>query len=56
MAGDGDEAFPVHRAMMASSSDYFKAMFTGESLNSLSLFTATSNADVLLCVCVCVLK
>ncbi|KAJ8405216.1 hypothetical protein AAFF_G00322070 [Aldrovandia affinis] len=27
--GDGDEAFPVHRAMMASSSDYFKAMFTG---------------------------
>lgn len=30
MAGDGDEAFPVHRAMMASSSDYFKAMFTGK--------------------------
>ncbi|XP_056450154.1 kelch-like protein 13 isoform X3 [Gadus macrocephalus] len=29
VAGDGDEAFPVHRAMMASSSDYFKAMFTG---------------------------
>ncbi|CAB1332988.1 unnamed protein product, partial [Coregonus sp. 'balchen'] len=28
VAGDGDEAFPVHRAMMASSSDYFKAMFT----------------------------
>ncbi|XP_031427920.1 kelch-like protein 13 isoform X2 [Clupea harengus] len=27
--GDGDEPFPVHRAMMASSSDYFKAMFTG---------------------------
>uniref|UniRef100_A0A803JUK9 Kelch-like family member 13 n=1 Tax=Xenopus tropicalis TaxID=8364 RepID=A0A803JUK9_XENTR len=27
--GDGDEIFPVHRAMMASSSDYFKAMFTG---------------------------
>ena len=31
VAGDGDEAFPVHRAMMASSSDYFKAMFTGGS-------------------------
>lgn len=30
VAGDGDEAFPVHRAMMASSSDYFKAMFTGK--------------------------
>ncbi|KAG8144682.1 hypothetical protein E2320_013143 [Naja naja] len=27
--GDGDEVFPVHRAMMASASDYFKAMFTG---------------------------
>ncbi|TKC33689.1 hypothetical protein EI555_011238 [Monodon monoceros] len=27
--GDGDEIFPVHRAMMASASDYFKAMFTG---------------------------
>ncbi|XP_072482468.1 kelch-like protein 13 isoform X10 [Notamacropus eugenii] len=27
--GDGDEAFAVHRAMMASASDYFKAMFTG---------------------------
>ncbi|RMC20532.1 hypothetical protein DUI87_01383 [Hirundo rustica rustica] len=26
--GDGDEVFPVHRAMMASASDYFKAMFT----------------------------
>lgn len=58
MAGDGDEAFPVHRAMMASSSDYFKAMFTGESLSSMSLFTATSNTDVLfVCVCVvCVLN
>lgn len=33
VAGDGDEAFPVHRAMMASSSDYFKAMFTGEREN-----------------------
>lgn len=33
VAGDGDEAFPVHRAMMASSSDYFKAMFTGERAN-----------------------
>ncbi|XP_061423336.1 kelch-like protein 9 isoform X1 [Lethenteron reissneri] len=29
LPGDGDEAFPVHRAMMASASDYFKAMFTG---------------------------
>lgn len=27
---DGDEVFPVHRAMMASASDYFKAMFTGD--------------------------
>lgn len=27
--GDGEESFRVHRAMMASSSDYFKAMFTG---------------------------
>ncbi|XP_074053968.1 kelch-like protein 9 [Macrotis lagotis] len=29
LPGDGDDAFPVHRAMMASASDYFKAMFTG---------------------------
>ncbi|XP_015219958.2 kelch-like protein 9 [Lepisosteus oculatus] len=27
--GDGEEPFPVHRIIMASSSDYFKAMFTG---------------------------
>ncbi|XP_037542600.1 kelch-like protein 9 isoform X2 [Nematolebias whitei] len=27
--GDSKEAFPVHRVIMASSSDYFKAMFTG---------------------------
>ncbi|MBN3308221.1 KLH13 protein, partial [Amia calva] len=27
--GDGDESFAVHRIVMASSSDYFKAMFTG---------------------------
>ncbi|XP_068602065.1 kelch-like protein 9 [Brachionichthys hirsutus] len=27
--GDGEETFPVHRVIMASSSDYFKAMFTG---------------------------
>ncbi|XP_068185735.1 kelch-like protein 9 [Antennarius striatus] len=27
--GDSEETFPVHRVIMASSSDYFKAMFTG---------------------------
>ncbi|KAK7939661.1 hypothetical protein WMY93_002987 [Mugilogobius chulae] len=27
--GDSNEKFPVHRVIMASSSDYFKAMFTG---------------------------
>lgn len=27
--GDSDETFRVHRVIMASSSDYFKAMFTG---------------------------
>nr|XP_019956159.1 PREDICTED: kelch-like protein 9 [Paralichthys olivaceus] len=27
--GDSNETFPVHRVIMASSSDYFKAMFTG---------------------------
>ncbi|XP_047457960.1 kelch-like protein 9 [Mugil cephalus] len=27
--GDSKERFPVHRVIMASSSDYFKAMFTG---------------------------
>lgn len=27
--GDGTETFPVHRVIMASASDYFKAMFTG---------------------------
>ncbi|XP_029981654.1 kelch-like protein 9 isoform X1 [Sphaeramia orbicularis] len=27
--GDSNERFPVHRVIMASSSDYFKAMFTG---------------------------
>ncbi|XP_062906772.1 kelch-like protein 9 isoform X2 [Mobula hypostoma] len=39
--GDSDEKFPVHRAMMASASDYFKAMFTGgmkeQELNSIKL-------------------
>lgn len=34
--GDSKERFPVHRVIMASSSDYFKAMFTGES----SIFAA----------------
>lgn len=29
--GDSDETFRVHRVIMALSSDYFKAMFTGES-------------------------
>ncbi|OBS65084.1 hypothetical protein A6R68_06377, partial [Neotoma lepida] len=28
MPGDTDDAYPVHRVMMASASDYFKAMFT----------------------------
>lgn len=28
--GDCEETFRVHRVIMASSSDYFKAMFTGE--------------------------
>ncbi|XP_057192825.1 kelch-like protein 9 isoform X3 [Triplophysa rosa] len=27
--GDSNETFPVHRVIMASASDYFKAMFTG---------------------------
>ncbi|XP_016372934.1 kelch-like protein 9 isoform X1 [Sinocyclocheilus rhinocerous] len=27
--GDSSETFPVHRVIMASASDYFKAMFTG---------------------------
>ncbi|XP_061697045.1 kelch-like protein 9 isoform X2 [Syngnathoides biaculeatus] len=27
--GDSQDTFPVHRVIMASSSDYFKAMFTG---------------------------
>lgn len=29
--GDSEETFLVHRVIMASSSDYFKAMFTGTS-------------------------
>ncbi|XP_069744508.1 kelch-like protein 13 isoform X2 [Narcine bancroftii] len=41
LPGDSDDRFPVHRAMMASASDYFKAMFTGgmkeQELNSIRL-------------------
>uniref|UniRef100_A0A4W4F4Z4 BTB domain-containing protein n=1 Tax=Electrophorus electricus TaxID=8005 RepID=A0A4W4F4Z4_ELEEL len=29
LPGDSGQAFPVHRVIMASASDYFKAMFTG---------------------------
>lgn len=32
--GDSEETFLVHRVIMASSSDYFKAMFTGASNGS----------------------
>lgn len=39
--GDGDEIFPVHRAMMASASDYFKAMFTGSLPSKLYLHIKT---------------
>ncbi|KAJ8405936.1 hypothetical protein AAFF_G00308240 [Aldrovandia affinis] len=28
-SGDGSETFPVHRVIMASASEYFRAMFTG---------------------------
>jgi kelch-like protein 9/13 len=27
--GDSSDTFPVHRVIMASASNYFKAMFTG---------------------------
>jgi len=40
--GDGDEVFPVHRAMMASASDYFKAMFTGGVFVKVILLTPNS--------------
>lgn len=54
VAGDGDEAFPVHRAMMASSSDYFKAMFTGESAQPTQNICTTLHepSHPRLCACV----
>ena len=37
VAGDSSKTFPVHRAIMASASDYFKAMFTGTGNTELEL-------------------
>lgn len=40
VSGEGSESFPVHRVLMASSSDYFKAMFTGPLLFNVVLMSS----------------
>lgn len=42
--GDSDEAFRVHRVIMALSSDYFKAMFTGENTGQTNKNDNTDNS------------
>lgn len=51
--GDSDETFRVHRVLMALSSDYFKAMFTGQcgcsaTQGPRALFHAATQNDVFL--------